>query len=308
MNPRLRQALGPAYPHLLRLKCSRPLVLARSVPGALPYALARIRRQPLWVDLPNPVGMGALISHALLLHAHFARTGKAGHVSATGPLYSARGEDVFAAFFSRPPPPAAAPLGPLAAEFLINLRRAPHLPLAEAQALLARHFQPNARLAQAIDAACGPHPFDATIHFRGTDKVLESGAVAHAPMLAAIRRELPGHAEPRLFLATDDPAFAAALRAEWPLAAITSYDLGAVPPGTPRHFSALSPADKALEALVNIHALARAPVCIRTSSYLSAISALVAPAMRTVTVNRTIGRAAPFPEAELLAREQAAAQ
>jgi len=80
------------------------------------------------------------------------------------------------------------------------------------------------------------------------------------------------------------------------------------PPGTPRHFSALSPADKALEALVNIHALARAPVCIRTSSYLSAISALVAPAMRTVTVNRTIGRAAPFPEAELLACEQAAAR
>jgi len=111
-----------------------------------------------------------------------------------------------------------------------------------------------------------------------------------------------------VFLATDDATFAAALRAAMPGLDYTSYDLGEVESGLARHFSNLSPTDKALEALVNIFLIARAPVCVRTSSYMSAVSALANPGMRTVTINQTIGQSPPFPEHEVLERERGQAR
>lgn len=307
MKHSTRQALGPLYPLLMRAKAWPPIAAAVGRAGAVPYALERRGAAAPVIDLTAPIGMGALICHALLFHAWFEATGQAGAVRATSPLYSQGAEDVFARFFERESSANSPALSRWATEYLIARRRPGRLALTEAQRLFAAHFRPGPALAQALAAATDCPRFDLSIHFRGTDKFLESGRVAYAPMFAAIRTELAGRTTARAFLATDDAAFAAALRAEFPGLDCTSYDLGEVTPGVPRHYSDLSPTDKAREALVNVFLLARAPVCLRTSSYLSAVSALANPGLRTVTINQTLGAAQPFPEGELLDRERAAA-
>jgi hypothetical protein len=308
MKQSTRKALGPLYPLLMRAKGSPLAVGTKSLVGALPYYRAVAQTPAPVVDLNTPVGMGALLCHALLLHAHFGHQGQDGHVRATSPLYSAGSEDVLGRFFQRPAQPGGLPvLGRWATEFLLAHVRPDRVPLAEAQRLFARHFRPSAELDAAIAKATDCPAFDLSIHFRGTDKFLESGRVTFAPMFDAIRHELAGRTTAQVFLATDDAAFAAALKVEMPGLDCTSYDLGEVESGLARHFSDLSPTDKALEALVNIFLIARAPVCVRTSSYMSAVSALVNPAMRTVTINRTIALTPPFPELEVLAHERAGA-
>ena len=299
-----RQALGPLYPVLIKVKGSAPMVLAKGLAGAIPYLREQRRAPQPVVDLTARVGMGALLCHALLLHAWFDQQGGQGRVKATSPFYSAGEEDVFARYFVRPPTAGLPVLSNSAAEFLISCRRPGHIPLAEAQRLFAEHFRPAPILAEAIAAATDCPQFDLSIHYRGTDKFLESGRVAMEPMFSAIRKALGGRTTARVFLATDEAEFAAALRRELPGLEFTSYDLGEVAPGVPRVFSDQTPDEKALESLVNIFLIARAPVCVRTSSYLSAVSALANPELRTITINQTLSRDLPFPERELLEREQ----
>lgn len=303
MTPLLRQAMGPIYPWAMRAKGSRPARVLLAYPGGIPYMAARARdSRRIAIDITSPIGFGAVISHALLLHAFAESAGLTCHVRATSPLYSERGEDILARYFERAPwPRDLAPLRASAREFLIQCIRPAHIPLAEAQRLFFRHFRPSAELRDTIDAAASDvQRFDLAVHFRGTDKFLESGSVDRSAIMALIAAELAGIAAPHIFLATDDTVFATAVRAAFPAARFSSYDLGQVGPGVPRHFSDLAPSDKALEALVNIFLISRAPVCIRTSSYLSSISALANPRQRTVTINRTINKHTPFPEREIL--------
>ena len=109
----------------------------------------------------------------------------------------------------------------------------------------------------------------------------------------------------RVFLATDDAVFAQLVRQRWRNIAFTSFDLGEVDDGQARHFSDLPPPDRAIEALVNMFVLARAPVCYRTMSYLSSFCALINPSTETVTINGVINHATPFPERLLLEVEEA---
>ena len=310
MDPRLRRTLGPAYPVLMRLKSSPAAGVAKALPGAIPYWLARRRGgDTVGIDLRAPMGMGALIAHAILYHAHFEREGTPLRVRSSNPLYSQGGEDVLAAFFQREPWPAdLRPLPPVAEEFLLTFVRLRHLPLADARRIMARHFRPSARLREAIAAAAGEAArFDLSIHFRATDKYLESGRITHQRMFAALDPHINRRPQSHIFLATDDAAFAAAVRARYPQARWYSFTLGEVEDGIPRHFSSLSPDAKATEALVNIHLLAAAPLCVRTSSYLSAISALINPQLRTETISKTLAKRSPFPEHEILQAEQAGA-
>ncbi|MEG8222715.1 hypothetical protein OSJ57_19150 [Sphingomonas sp. HH69] len=306
MDPRIRNMLGSLYPVLMGIKGARSVRMARALPGALSYLSYRKgAKRRFGLDIDAPIGMGAVIAHALLHYAHFSREECMLYLRATSPLYSEGGRDVLAEFFERDPWPAdLAQIPASAAEYLTFWERRAHLDLAQARRLYAQHFRPNARLRAAIEqAAEGVARYDLSIHFRGTDKFLESGKVAHEVMLERLAPELTGLSSPNVFLATDDAGFSAAVRHAFPSARFTSYDLGEVGDGVPRHFSQLPPSAKALEALVNIYLIARAPVCIRTSSYLSSVSALVNPDMRTVTIDKTRSKHTPFPEFELLEAE-----
>ena len=60
--------------------------------------------------------------------------------------------------------------------------------LQEAEAQFSAYFRPGPELERATAAAAGTRTFDLSVHFRGTDKVAESGIVSPAQMFR-FRRE-----------------------------------------------------------------------------------------------------------------------
>lgn len=303
MKNRIRDIAGPLWPTLVRGR-TRVARVAKAALGARAFALAERRRRSLAIDLDRPVGMGGLIAHALLLHAWAEDAGTQLEIRASSPLYGDGRADVFRHWFERGTGNQTAPLGLFASEYLIRHRAPQHVPLDRAYALMAAHFRPSAILSDAIEAAAASiGPYDTAIHFRGTDKVLDSGKVDYRQMFAASDDALRQCEGEIVFLATDDPGFADALRKRHGGITFASYDIGEVPEGMPRHFSSLAPEDKAREALVNIWLISRATRVFRTSSYLSSISRLLNPAQKTVTINRTILAETPFPEQGVLEQE-----
>jgi hypothetical protein len=278
--------------------------LARSlkvIPGVLPYRALRASNTPLLIDIQTRMGMGAILSLALRLHNWAALQRADLAVTSTSPLYS-DGDDMLSRYFERPAAVSRRPMSHLAREWIFRNEAPQHFALGEASDLFVRLFTPNTRLLALLDtAADGTSAFDLSIHFRATDKYLETGLVDHESILATAGPYLAQAS--RVFLATDDAGFALTIRQRWPGIRFVSYDLGEVEAGKARHFSGLSAQDKASEALVNMFLLARAPVCVRTMSYLSSFARIINPDLQTITVNRRIDAMTPFPERQILELE-----
>ncbi|MXO71630.1 hypothetical protein [Alteraurantiacibacter buctensis] len=301
-----KRRLGRFYPVMVRAKSSGAVRKVRALPGALAYARWKGTGQAaIGLDIDTPIGMGAIVCHALLLHDHFERAGIACHLRATSPFYARPGQDVLARHFIAEPWPADVRMLPSkTCDFIIEYLRPDHMDLQRASELVQRHFRPTPLLADAIEEGSqGFAAFDLAIHYRGTDKSMEATTTSADAALAEIERQLQGLADPVVFLATDIPAFAQVVRARFPRARFVSYDIGDVASGTARYRSTMNPDDKALEALVNSFLIARAKVCVRTVSYLSAVAAVINPQMRTITLNTLIGNDPPFPELEIARRE-----
>ena len=309
MKTLARQLLGPVWPMLVKARSSDTVRAGKALLGYPAYAgRRRAAGDRLAIDLAGEMGLGATLSQALLCHAFAETQGLAPAIVSSNPLYAdAPGEDFLASYFDRPPAPARAAMlyGPsLDWAFRRVLPRS--VELGEAARLFARHFPLREDIARAVEEVMdGRAAFQASIHYRGTDKALESGHIHHDTIFAETDRLMAGLGpQPDIFLATDDQAFEQALRRRYDRARFTTFNLGTTKPGEPRHFSALPARDKAREALLNILLIARAPLCVRTSSYLSAVSRIVNPAMRTRTVNLTLKGSRLFPECEVLAAEQ----
>ncbi|MBB3034345.1 O-fucosyltransferase family protein [Alteriqipengyuania lutimaris] len=304
LDPKIRRKLGALYEPLVKGRHSPPVRLAYAALGALPYLRVR-RRGNFHFDLDTPIGMGGLLVHAIQLHSHYDSQGRSCLVRASSPLYSRGDEDIFSTYFERPPWPAGArPVSSAAKAFVTQYIRDEHLDLPTASATFSKYFQPSETLRNAVASASqGRETFDVSIHFRGTDKYLESSIPEYDRMFRELDRILADLPKPSIFLATDDQGFSRAARERYPQATWVSYDMAQLDPDVPRHFSDLPPEDKAIEALVNIFLLARAPICVRTCSYFSAISALIAPDMMTITVNPWAPGKGPFPERQIAERE-----
>jgi hypothetical protein len=308
VNPALRRALGPLHAPLIRLKTSAPLQWAKVSLGYRPWRRERARAgDRLMVDVNARIGMGAILSYALRLHAYAEDLGLEPWIVSSSPLYAARpGEDFLGRHFLRPPAPADfAPLSAPASDWLYHRELPAGMGLDRASALFARWFRPGPQLRETVEQASGGVAmFDLSVHFRGNEKFLESGPIAHEQMLRALAPHLPGGGRGKaVFLATDEPVFRAAVLRRFPEARFTSFDLGDVPEGVPRQYSQLGPDEKAIEALANILLLGRAPLCIRTASYLSALARVANPALRTLTINWAGVRSLGFPDIELRAEE-----
>jgi hypothetical protein len=303
-----KRVLGTAYPMLVKARTSEAVRACSAAAGYLPYRLNRRTNGCTFaIDIHGAIGIGAVIVHSLKFHRHAEVHRMTPAIISTNPLYASHpGNDFLALYFNRPP--IAATLKPLRGNgynyaYRYGVDR--HMPLEEAGRLFARYFPPNERLATVIaEVKGGRTAFDASIHFRGTDKVLESGDVDHGRMFSALDRLIDELGRPGdIFLATDDGAFEAAVRARYARCTFTTFNIGTLVAGVARHFSTMPPDDKAMEALANIFLIASAPLCIRTSSYLSAISKFARPMMRTVTVNRTLNGSTIFPEREIVLSE-----
>ena len=307
-----RELLGPLYGTLVRTRHARPVRIAAALPLLPSQHLRGRRNRPYFaVDIQGVMGMGAVLAHAIRLCRYAASHGLEPRITSTNPLYAFHpGMDCLAPYLG--PELRNEVVGPPMrfrhSESLFHLRLPRHLPLREASSLFWATFPPKAVLMAEVDAVLARVPdnrFDLSMHYRATDKALEAKPASFAGVEAAVEDHLAaGGRLEHVFLATDDSRFEARARDRWPTTVFSTYNRGGpVAGGMPRHFSDMPPADKALEALVNMFLLTAAPRCVRTSSYLSALSKVIDPSLRTVTLNRTLGSSQLFPEHEILSEE-----
>lgn len=241
-----------------------------------------------------------MLAYAVILLRHAEDSGLVPVITSSNSLFSRRGEDCISPFLGQAITPAK-PVMPLRFRFpqdvnYLGVRM--HMPIDRAAAIFARYLQPTPLLAGRLPDT---PQFDLAVHYRGTDKHLEAAPVTRDDMLRAIdRHEAAGGATNTIFLATDDPRFEEWFRQRW--SGATSFNLAPAVEG-PRHYADFDPVEKLIEAIGNILLIARAKRCIRTSSYLSAMSKVVNPALATLTLNRMWSRNTPFPEHELLQAE-----
>lgn len=181
--------------------------------------------------------------------------------------------------------------------------------LEDANRLLVKYFSPSARVMSQINtvlAQIQADHFDLTVHYRGTDKHLEAPAVAFAAVDDAVRRYIDKHPSVKnVFLATDELTFETHFRSQFPGLHVLTYFVDRDVDSTRgRHFASTPPEEKAREAIVNMFLLARAPMCIRTSSYLSAMSRIINPTLKTQTLSLTHWGSTAFPEKQIIEQEQ----
>lgn len=311
-----RRLLGPLFKPLSTLKHSRASRIFVSALW-LPSQLLRARRnRPYFaVDISSTKGMGAVISEAVLM-CHYAHVnGLVPRIISTNPLYATRpGRDFLGDYLGPEDVDGGPGLRPMRYRTLfsfMHLDFTQHVPLAEASRLFWTYFPPKRTIRDRVDAVLDRVPgrrFDLSIHYRGTDKALEAKLVAFDVYERAVLEHLAaGGCLQTVFLATDDGKFESFIRRRFPDTTFETFNLGsAVDASRGRHFSDLSPSDKATESLVNMFLLAAAPKCIRGASYMSGVSKIINPELATVTLTRTHWGSSEFPEHEILAAENLA--
>ena len=308
MTPRQRKLLGVFYAPAIRLKTSR---FSYFIKKTMSYAFFRFETRrgdrKFIVDISHKIGMGAIIANAIKLIAHQEKYNLDIHIVSSSPLYCKEGDrDFLCEFFEREVDLSGyRHFSSSAVEWLLQRERSSHLAINRARDIFAIEFRPNKWLSQQInDAMKCSSDFDLSIHFRGTDKFLEAWFIDYSLMLNVINSHIQLHGDTsKVFLATDDAEFSRIVRAEFPDIRFQSFDICDVSEGEPRHFADADPFEKATEAIVNIFLLGRAPICIRTSSYLSSIAVLASSSLETRTINWTLTDDLPFPEAEIFAHE-----
>lgn len=305
-----RKLLGPLFGPLSKAKHSRASRILLATMWLPSQVLRAQRNRPYFaVNMTSRNGMGALISEALLVCAYAEKNNLIPVVSSTNPLYaSRRNADFIGLYFDRPLPDSwPRDLKPMTFHTpwsFYHLDFPRHMPLADASRLFHTYFLPKAAIRERVDsvlAATDGGPFELSVHYRGTDKAFEAPLVRFELFADALRahQQTNGGLE-TVFLATDDSAFEAFIRQTFRGTRFVTYNLGTpVDPSRGRHFSDLSPENKAIEAIVNMFLIASSKTCIRCSSYLSAVSKIINPALRTCTLNKTHWGSEAFPEFEL---------
>lgn len=299
-----------------RLVWARHSPLVRRAVGLarLPGQLARARHNyPYFaVDIRARMGMGAVLAHAIVLNRYAETHELIPSIVSTNPLFSRRGRDFLGDYLGPTSASVAHRLKPIRfdnLESVFHLEIEHHVPIAEANRLFWTYLHPKSVITDPVEAVLRDlsiSQFDLSIHYRGTDKFLEGGLVGYEAVERAIARHVhDGGRVDIVFLATDDVRFEAFVRSRLPNTSFVTYTRGH--PSdllAPRHFSDMAPEDKAIEALVNILLIAHSPMCIRTTSYMSAISKIANPALATETLNRTYRDSRLFPEREVISDER----
>jgi hypothetical protein len=285
----------------IKLKGSEVVRTSKALVGYLPYRMAVSSGNGVVYDINDRMGMGAILATAVRIHAWSEDTGIPASIISTSPLYAA-GPSFLENYFDRPPLlTSAASMGRVAQDWICRKAMPQHISLVRASQIFSKYFKPKSVLTSVVDEMIASKAFDLSIHFRGTDKVLESGKVEYESILRKAQPYL--ETGKKVFLATDDAEFSRIIRHEYPNIEFVSYDLGETQKNVPRHFSNLAESDKAMEALVNMFAIAKSPLCVRTSSYMSSFSKIINPSLQTITINKTESSVPRFPEYEIIQAE-----
>ena len=308
-----RELLGPLFKPLSKAWHSPALRILTAV-LMLPGQMIRARSNSSYflVDIKGRKGMGAMLRDAIQVCNYAEQYKLIPRISSTNPLYTSNPRfDIIQTYFgpeNPDHPPGLRPLKYLDKWSFFHLKLPKHLSISEANRIFRVYLWPKLLISDQVNAVLDSLPngqFDLSVHYRGTDKVREAPMVSFSVFKDEIVRYQNNYGPlNHVFLATDEPAFERYLRREFPGILFETYNLGV--PGDSRfgrHFSNMNEEDKATEAIVNMFLLARAPCLIRSSSHLSAMSKIINPAIRTITLNRTHWGSKNFPEKEILDEE-----
>lgn len=224
-----------------------------------------LRSQPkLAFNIGGNVGLGAILSHA----AFALRVGAGRNVDValrfTSPIYRPiRGpDDWLECYFKRlgTRPEAAPIIDSSSLRFDYNTDRD--------HALLWSYLAIRPEFTDAAADLTGNAPF-AAIHYRGSDKFMETRRVKEDHVLRLAEEMMTNRSLGRLFVASDETAFIDKARYRFGSAVFWLPCEAMASGSSAAHFSDVSGETKAREALITMAALSRAEICIRTSSFLS---------------------------------------
>lgn len=308
-----RKLLGPLFRPLSKAKhsrASRILVALFWLPSQL---LRQHNNKPyFYVNIASPKGMGAVITEALLMCHYAVQNNLTPNIISTNPLYTKdRKSDFISNYLGTLLSDKSPNLKPMQFQTLwsfYHLNMDEHITLKESNRFFWTYFPPKPVISDIIDKILSEIPnqlFDLSIHYRGTDKALEAPLISFEIYKnAVLNYQTKNNKIKSIFLATDDADFETYIKNQFPNLTFTTYNLGLTSDASRgRHFSDISPEEKAIEAIVNIFLLSRSPCLIRGASYMSAISKIINLELKTVTLNRTHWGSTGFPEMEILAEE-----
>jgi len=281
MDPkRLLRELSPsAYRTAVRLRRGPPAMKLSGIPGRAHARRLFTEGSAVTVEVGLRQGLGGILSNA----AKVLQAAKLHHVDAalsfTSPTYAPSWgtHDWLECYFER--------LGsrpehrPVCQFQHVPVLRAPSP--AESAALVWGALRIRDDIAAAAGAAA--QGAFAAVHFRGSDKYIETPQVGADVVLDVVETEMRRAGLDRLFVASDEPRFTDLARARlgetvfWlPVEAVASSD------GTPPHFTDVPGEIKAREALTTMLILARAKLLVKTESHLSEWAATLASDQRVV--------------------------
>jgi hypothetical protein len=284
-----------------------------------PFNLAkqRVNGKYFAVDIRGSMGMGAMLTHTVKLLKYADNHGLRPVFSFTNPLYAnTPGSDWFGDYFEfntdwhvdQKIRSQLSFLQLFHEHSLCGISLPKRMELGEAHRLFLKYLKIRPviyDLAMDLSRRVSGNAYDVSIHYRGTDKNREAVSVPYEDIAHKLESLTKNGLRAKFaFLATDELSFGDYIRQSFPAIQFYSFDLSQESASrSPRHFSNLSGRDKAVEALVNIVAISRSAVCIRTCSHLSAWSKILNPDLTTHTVNRLRKHVDTFPENKIFEAE-----
>jgi hypothetical protein len=309
-----KRVLGSHYDRLVKIRQSDPIRFSLSVPL---YPIRRFQqaRNPSFfaVDICGTMGMGAVLTHAIKIAKHADSCGKLPVVISTNNVYGPGKKVNWLKDYVELRDGGFSELGlhylPVYNEYSYYGFGVPdRIEIIEAHRIFNKYFVLKPIVMDRVDEVLRNkdlQEFDLGIHYRGTDKSSEALDVRYDEMLSAIRDvEKRGAPIQSIFLATDDSDFCEYIQRSLSASEFTTFQLAHVDKGVPRHFSSLSGEIKATEALANMVLLSKSRTCVRTCSYMSALSKILNPALEVYTLNRLRGNLILFPEFEVWRSQQ----
>ena len=130
-------------------------------------------------------------------------------------------------------------------------------------------------------------PFVIGVHYRGSDKWLESNFVSYTQMIDRVVECIHDHPDAVVFVSTDEQGFLDAIQQVLPNQVVFTQSARSQD-NKPLHYNTEDGYIQGKEALIDCLLLSKSDLLIRTNSNLSAVSAFFNPKMKVINVN-TLG-------------------
>lgn len=191
----------------------------------------------------------------------------------------------------------------------LGLSRPDDLGLQEARALLFRHFAIKPEIMRQCDEFCALNRVSSrslAVHYRGTDKVAEAPRVAYQKILEVVEQTLQTGNHDRVFVATDEQAFAAAIVDRLGAQRVVYYDFARSSGEAPLHrgTGGSHAYDMGRSALLDCLTLSRCGAIVRTASLLSSWASIFNPDLPVTLMSAAHDNRSWWPE-RVIARSHA---